>query len=903
MDANVIINVVEPGTPPTPTPIDPVMPNTGLFTTGVGRFEIVAISVIMVLIMAAIIIAILYKKRNHNIEATKIVNRCRVIAKSKRYIAGGLAMLALLTSVGTLAMLLVGAGKANINATRGDINGETERNLTAIVSDAEITIEVGDEPVFAVLPVDITVEQATAAGYTLTAYADSTDLVSTTDSSKKIPMVVESEEPTALIDDSYGLSLVRPESNNQETYTALSTDSSNPTIITDKNHEATDVNDKTTIYYGFYITPDVPYGTYVGGNAKYDVKDNAATVIFDGNGKYYFADDESVVTNTVNYIPGDREVRYSHTPNVNDEGEQTPGEMYPMDANETFVYEFENMSNVYINIVKTENDSGCGPNYDDYFSIWSGAHPDYTAKNNWETAYRKILDYKGRNVFDNYGRYEGTEINFKDNAVTFAYTTNSTRSSYCAMSGYGYYAKVVGYNPNISVLGRYEKPITNTAYRFLGWSEDKDATEPTYTSQDDIERFLDLASGDSVVLYAISEPAFTISYNGNGADSVSNMDNVEQYSADLTPIGKQVDLLAPNFSRKGYGFVGWSTDKEAWRHLIDDDEDNDPTIYGPNQTITIDEDIIRKAGESKKLALNAIWVPVERDSDGNAVFLQGWQGCSALTATEYNMETGMLEVGKNSITALKDNRDGEIYTIARLADGNCWMTENLRLNNSITKESTTREFSSFNTHNPSLPLTNNYTGQTVSNRLSASSDEWCTEGSDECYNQSIINTDNIDNTVVSPIFKQDFTNQIHKGFSEDIYSYGVYYNWYSATAGHGVFGTGSQETVVGDICPAGWQLPLGDRVDADKSFWRLNEMMGAKQSQEGSQIWRSFPNNLIYSGDWKDSTAIGGFSGVYWSSTSRDNYSAFVMDVYDTGINLVNIDGKYYGSPVRCVAQ
>ena len=190
------------------------------------------------------------------------------------------------------------------------------------------------------------------AGYTLTAYTDNTDLVSTTDSSKVIPMVAADDgELTNLNDNTYGLSLVKPETKADEVYTSLSTDQSNPTFITDKDYEHTEANDTTTIYYGFYITPDTPYGTYTGSDISYDVEANkTATVTFNGNGKFYFDGEPSQTTNVATYIPGAQsETKYSHTPNVNNEGVQDG--MYPADSDETFVYEFPGMKNVFVKVI------------------------------------------------------------------------------------------------------------------------------------------------------------------------------------------------------------------------------------------------------------------------------------------------------------------------------------------------------------------------------------------------------------------------------------------------------------------------------------------------------------------------------------------------------------------------
>ena len=277
--SNITLNIVEPGSAP-------VVPDTGLFTAGIGGPEatiITAVSTVLLLTIVAVVVAMLYKKHKKQGKATKLVSTvdaCATVVKSKKHVSAGLATVALLVSAGTFAALLVNAGKSNTNAAEG------EDGLTLDVSSEDLTIEVGDEPVFAVLPVELTVEEATQAGYTLTAFTDSTDLVSTTDESKTIPMVVtEGDGLAVLTDNTYGLALAEPESKDSEVYTALSTDADAPTLITDKDRKATEAGDTTTIYYGFYITPDTPYGTYTGSDIYYDVEENYITDLsFDGNG-------------------------------------------------------------------------------------------------------------------------------------------------------------------------------------------------------------------------------------------------------------------------------------------------------------------------------------------------------------------------------------------------------------------------------------------------------------------------------------------------------------------------------------------------------------------------------------------------------------------------------------------
>ena len=127
----------------------------------------------------------------------------------------------------------------------------------------------------------------------------------------------------------------------------------------------------------------------------------------------------------------------------------------------------------------------------------------------------------------------------------------------------------------------------------------------------------------------------------------------------ITSSDTSATLWASNFKRNNYGFVGWS-DKHDWV-LNENDANGNGTganlgyhIYGPNAIIEFTAGQYSEEG----LSLYAIWAK----SAGN---LQGWTGCSTL--------------GQGKVTALTDQRDDDTYAVAKLADGKCWMLENLRL--------------------------------------------------------------------------------------------------------------------------------------------------------------------------------------------------------------------------------
>ena len=349
----------------------------------------------------------------------------------------------------------------------------------------------------------------------------------------------------------------------------------------------------------------------------------------------------------------------------------------------------------------------------------------------------------------------------------------------------------------------------------------------------------------------------------------ANANNVVGKMGRQTTSGTTAILWASNYSHEGYGFAGWNTE-----------EDGSGTTYGPNETITLPDDM------SEGLPLYAVWIK----SVGN---LQDWAGCASLSVGD--------------VTALTDTRDNDTYAVAKLADGNCWTIENLRLANEDSSGNPII-LSSSNTHNPSLPLTNVYDTGLISNSLSPTSsvaydsttnpEGWCSSDSASCDNQSRLRTDNTSERATTTT-----------SASQNTYSYGNYYNWYSATVGNGEYDARYRETVNGDICPTSWHLPYGDKGDGDKGgntsggFYYLGSALGATASSAASsRIWRSYPNNIVYSGYATSSISGRGASGYYWTATAVESRGSAALAYF--GNSSINIGAaamsSYYGISVRC---
>lgn len=274
------------------------------------------------------------------------------------------------------------------------------------------------------------------------------------------------------------------------------------------------------------------------------------------------------------------------------------------------------------------------------------------------------------------------------------------------------------------------------------------------------------------------------------------------------------------------------------------------------------------------------------------------------------------------VIALTDNRDNDTYAVAKLADGKCWIIENLRLDDSA-------ELSSANTHNPSLPLTNIYDSSVTSNHLSPTSstaynattapEGWCIASAFSCNNnQSRLRTDN------TTLFTQNTLSNYEP--KSNVYSYGNYYNWYSATAGRGTDEVHGKIYASGDICPAGWHLPKGGEKsnEDDNEFWQLivvgvnNDIKPANYSRNEPAYYsgttetgpvygamRSYPNNFVISGSVTSDSISNRFNqGHYWTSYTYVRDSAYAVRM--TGADLYpgnSGDYRYRGLSVRCIAD
>ena len=255
--------------------------------------------------------------------------------------------------------------------------------------------------------------------------------------------------------------------------------------------------------------------------------------------------------------------------------------------------------------------------------------------------------------------------------------------------------------------------------------------------------------------------------------------------------------------------------------------------------------------------------------------------CAAATtpsASATVSDTDASHVGDTSYVpqrTLSDIRDGNTYTVRKLADGNCWMSQNMRIAN-VTLHSTDSEVASDIT----LPNISSAVGS--------------------------------DSATVSYITADPSSNDG-----------GRLYNFHAASAyasGTTVLTNTSPAT---SLCPKNWEIPA---VDGDKSFYNLvisngngyrfvdysNDNGWTDPAQHtfyyvsgyGVSKMLNAPISMPYTGLANTSGTTAYQHGHYWTKTSYTNERAYYY-WYDNNTSNDPKHGypKINGMSVRCVAK
>ena len=204
----------------------------------------------------------------------------------------------------------------------------------------------------------------------------------------------------------------------------------------------------------------------------------------------------------------------------------------------------------------------------------------------------------------------------------------------------------------------------------------------------------------------------------------------------------------------------------------------------------------------------------------------------------------------HEVASLVDVRDGNTYTVAKLKDNKCWMTQNLRLVNKTLTQVDSDVSANFTVPASNLNVANTYDSSTV-----------------------------LPMVYFDPSKPQD----------------GAYYNWFTATAGTGGRNIPEGADAPSSVCPSGWRLSQGGN---------RSEYLTLLNSYDGNVAnLRSAPLNFITPGYVHERNLIGiNSNGLYWSSTAGPANWAHRMSVWGNNSDQGS-SWQVDGALVRCLVK
>ncbi len=317
-----------------------------------------------------------------------------------------------------------------------------------------------------------------------------------------------------------------------------------------------------------------------------------------------------------------------------------------------------------------------------------------------------------------------------------------------------------------------------------------------------------------------SFPLYTITYNANGGTVTPTSEQVR---------GTSVTLPTPSNGTKIFG--GWC-DSAITSGTCTGNTYQAGASYTPTGNVT----------------LTAIW-----------------------RASMQNFACSSLNIGDT--TTLEDARDGIEYNVGKLADGKCWMLDNLAFNGKddqgngsyITMDSTNTHINTTKTWNDTIR-----TGWTSSSQNS--------------YVASYINDASKDVVPEGSDTKSKAGN----------WKIGVYYNYCAVTLD--TICSSSTSTVASyDVCPKGWKLPSGG---SSGDFQNLYSNYYTTYDTYRDAL------HLPLSGYFGSGTPYDqGSSGLWWSTTASNGTNRYNLYVLTSGIYSARSSDRRFGFSIRCISQ
>lgn len=264
-------------------------------------------------------------------------------------------------------------------------------------------------------------------------------------------------------------------------------------------------------------------------------------------------------------------------------------------------------------------------------------------------------------------------------------------------------------------------------------------------------------------------------------------------------------------------------------------------------------------------------------------------------------EVGMLSMQdvaswKNTLSfqqqiQVRDSRDGKVYWVSKLRNGEIWMTQNLDYDLSVTANQT---------------LTSNTsdvkTTRTIVPQISWGANDagvYYYDGGDIYYVNGKLNTSSLSYLVADSVNRH--------------YAAGDYYSWMAATAGQGILDAVDTE-IDESICPAGWRLPTPPTSYSTPYSYSLLKYYGNHDGyyddgEDDADLIAdylyithagnidSYTYQLMYNDEsWNE--------GTYWTNKAYGENLAHLAIFNEYGVSVMSsLDYYNGGHNIRCVAR
>lgn len=310
---------------------------------------------------------------------------------------------------------------------------------------------------------------------------------------------------------------------------------------------------------------------------------------------------------------------------------------------------------------------------------------------------------------------------------------------------------------------------------------------------------------------------------------------------------------------------------------------------------------------------------------------------------------------------LVDKRDNELYWVSKLADGNCWMTQNLDFNITGARlDSTTTNLTRFDANsgegeaatgpytvangytqidgitywtpgvaNSTIVTSRDLTGPDGQINFGNNKNKWSLDdtkphsvdpgkwymtgiyfSSSKCndidwsvgcnYLDGSRTTAYDDNTPLSTYFSQNpYSGNGEHG------AIGNYYNWTAAIATNDSSAVDESGTYENSICPANWNLPKDGMYSTLDTLYNSVYSSTTDEKDKGLMAapFYGVRGGLVDTPGSDVSTVYSaGRYGFYWSSTSAGNTNARRLNFRSVAVLPSSNHRRYYGHSVRCVA-